>query len=195
MQESETQSGVYTVVLDANTWRDNDGLIVTCKVSNDDYVHDLNSSAKLVYMVHTQPLNFSLDKVQNSSPYFDSLTGETDLKGDYSTRSLKFSLEPILIGIGAFVVLCIFVASASKYYGVFYYLRILLRTDAGKAEVTSPVIDYSPSLDTNVYVDMSETSMHMNASHDLEDDHVEMKTRADSIARKPITPIEVFHSK
>ncbi|WAR06551.1 hypothetical protein MAR_021920 [Mya arenaria] len=31
--------------------------------------------------LHTQPLNFFLDKVQKSSPYFDSTTGETDLKG------------------------------------------------------------------------------------------------------------------
>ncbi|WAR04087.1 hypothetical protein MAR_019456 [Mya arenaria] len=143
--------------------------------------------------VHTQPLNFSLDKVQNSSPYFDSTTSETDLKGDYSTRPFKFSLELILIGIGAFAVLCIFVASART---LVQWLKGRSRTrDPGKTEVTSPAIDSSPSLDTNVYVDMSETSMHMNASHDLEDDHVEMKTRYDSMARKPITPIESTHGE
>ncbi|WAR04575.1 hypothetical protein MAR_019944 [Mya arenaria] len=50
MLENEKHRGVYTVVLDSDTWRDNDDHIVTCKVSNDDYVHDLNSSAKLCYM-------------------------------------------------------------------------------------------------------------------------------------------------
>ncbi|WAR06649.1 hypothetical protein MAR_022018 [Mya arenaria] len=325
MTEDESQTGVYAVKLDVNTWRDHDGEVVTCKVSNDHYKHDQKSSAKLFYMekgsdpilnmpeyIHdenttvscevsnarppasieilvdnqaiseavktdvldeasktfaskasilkidknwngkeiccllTQPLTFSLDEVQNSTPYFDSTTGETDLKGssmnkiranglcngtkcesstniatkggikkdkttnsrengtkfrqeytsaasDNSTRSFKFSLEPILIGTGAFVVLCIFVASART---LVRWLKGRSRTsDPGKAEVPS-AIEATHTHDTNEYVDMPEGSMHMNAAHDFEDNYVELKIREDSMmARKPITAMKSKHAK
>ncbi|XP_052804115.1 uncharacterized protein LOC128234126 [Mya arenaria] len=345
MTEDESQPGLYAVGLDVNTWRDHDGDIVTCNVSNDNYIHDQKSSAKLFYMekgsdpilnmpeyIHdenttvscevsnarppasieilvdnqaiieavksdildetskpfackasilkidknwngkeiccrknsvfnglleatcktlnikllTQPLTFSLDEVQNSTPYFDSTTGETDLKGssmnkiranglcngtkcgsstniatkggikkekptnsrengtkfrqeymsaasDNSTRSFKFSLEPILIGTVAFVVLCIFVASARTLAP---WLKGRSRTsDPGKAEVTS-AIEATHSHDTNEYVDMPEGSMHMNAAHDFEDNYVELKIREDSMmARKPITAMKSKHAK
>ncbi|WAR04137.1 hypothetical protein MAR_019506, partial [Mya arenaria] len=50
MTQDESHPGVNAVKLDINTWRDNDGDTVTCKVSNDDYIHDLKSSAKFLYM-------------------------------------------------------------------------------------------------------------------------------------------------
>ncbi|WAR04138.1 hypothetical protein MAR_019507, partial [Mya arenaria] len=133
----------------------------------------------------TQPFNISLYNVQNGTQYFDSTTGETViLKVDKITRSFKFLLKPILIGTGAFVVLCIFVASA----------RTLVRWHKGRNRTRDPdntnAIESPPSLDTNEYVEMPATSMAMNASHDLADDHVGMGTREDSMmARKPITAI------
>ncbi|XP_052803291.1 uncharacterized protein LOC128233590 [Mya arenaria] len=171
--------------------------------------------------LQTQPFNISLYNVQNGTQYFDSTTGETViLKGssmndahanglfDKITRSFKFLLKPILIGTGAFVVLCIFVASA----------RTLVRWHKGRnrtrdpdntngsqknnfnpfyfTTVTLSAIESPPSLDTNEYVEMPATSMAMNASHDLADDHVGMGTREDSMmARKPITAIESAHGE
>ncbi|WAR06648.1 hypothetical protein MAR_022017 [Mya arenaria] len=207
---------------------------------------DKNWNGKEICCLLTQPLTFSLDEVQNSTPYFDSTTGETDLKGssmnkiranglcngtkcgsstniatkggikkekptnsrengtkfrqeymsaasDNSTRSFKFSLEPILIGTVAFVVLCIFVASARTLAP---WLKGRSRTsDPGKAEVTS-AIEATHSHDTNEYVDMPEGSMHMNAAHDFEDNYVELKIREDSMmARKPITAMKSKHAK
>ncbi|XP_052803657.1 uncharacterized protein LOC128233840 isoform X2 [Mya arenaria] len=114
--------------------------------------------------------------------------------GDISTRSFKLPLQPILIGTGAFVALGLFVALARTLVG-WRKGKGGIRTLDNK-DVTPSAIEAAHSLDTNEYVEMPETSMHMNASHDLEDDYVELKTREDStMARKPITAIESKHAK
>ncbi|WAR06650.1 hypothetical protein MAR_022019, partial [Mya arenaria] len=149
--------------------------------------NDILDETSKTFAMLTQPLNFSLDIVQNSTSY--STTGETDLKGssmneisanglcnemkctastnkatkggikkgkptnsrengtkfrqeytsaasDNSTRSFKISLEPILIGTGAFAVLCIFVASA----------RTLVQWHKGRSRTIHIISDRSFSL-------------------------------------------------
>ncbi|WAR06550.1 hypothetical protein MAR_021919 [Mya arenaria] len=110
--------------------------------------------------------------------------------GDNSTRSFKLPLQPILVGIGAFVVVCIIVASA----------RTLVRWSKGKGSIRNPdnieANDATHSRDTNECVEMPETSVDMDASHDLENDYVKLQTREDSMmARKPITAIKSKHAE
>ncbi|WAR06552.1 hypothetical protein MAR_021921 [Mya arenaria] len=47
MLEDDTESGVYAARLDSNILRDHDSDIVTCKISNDAYVHDQKNWTKL----------------------------------------------------------------------------------------------------------------------------------------------------
>ncbi|WAR06548.1 hypothetical protein MAR_021917 [Mya arenaria] len=103
--------------------------------------------------------------------------------GDNSRRSFKVLLKPILIGSGAFVALCIFVGSANVNECAFVLYRV-----PDKTEVTPSAIETSPSLDTNVFVEIPETSIPMNASHDL--------IREETImARKQTTAIESQHAE
>ncbi|XP_052815278.1 uncharacterized protein LOC128242231 [Mya arenaria] len=313
---NETERGVYTVVLDSNTWRDHDGDVVTCNVSNENYEHDLKSSAKLCYMekgsnhilnmaenIHNENTTISCqvsnvrppalleilvdniaiigvvkeDLLNKTSKTYTSkasiskidkhwngkeiccrriftihgykeascktleincslgndtrvngLCNETKLKsnitevdedrtikqkphppkneitfrhdptsvpGGNSRRSFKVTLEAILIGTGAFVALCVFVASARSLVR-WHKGRNKTRDPDNTEAVTIPATEVSLSLDTNEYGEMPETSMHMNASHDLEDDFVELKIPENSImARKPITAVKSKHAE
>ncbi|XP_052762299.1 uncharacterized protein LOC128204938 [Mya arenaria] len=118
----------------------------------------------------------------------------TPISGDNSKRSFKVPFEPILIGTGTFVALCLFVASARTL--VRWHKGRNRTRDPDNTEVTSSPIEASPSLESNVHVDMPETSMHMNASHDFEVDYVELNTQNDSmIVRKPTTANKSKHAE
>ncbi|WAR11346.1 hypothetical protein MAR_025526 [Mya arenaria] len=211
---NETERGVYTVVLDSNTWRDHDGDVVTCNVSNENYEHDLKSSAKLCYMGNDTRVNGLCNETklksnitevdedrtikQKPHPPKNEITfrhDPTSVPGGNSRRSFKVTLEAILIGTGAFVALCVFVASARSLVR-WHKGRNKTRDPDNTEAVTIPATEVSLSLDTNEYGEMPETSMHMNASHDLEDDFVELKIPENSImARKPITAVKSKHAE